>query len=216
VLISSLAAGGPSQPQRPLTGDEPPNPVTRYGRSKLAGEEVVRRADLPWTIIRPPIVYGPGDREMLRIFRAAALGFAPVFGDGSQRLSLVYGPDLAAAIVAAAVEPATVGSVYYPSHRETLSSRELVGAIGRILGKRVFSVGIPGPVGRAVLWTTGTAARLAGRATLLSLDKAAEFLAPAWIVDPARLTEATGWTAAHDFEAGARRTVEWYRQRGWL
>ena len=216
VLISSLAAGGPSEPDRPLVGVERPQPVTRYGRSKLAGEEVVRAARLSWTIIRPPVVYGPGDREMLRVFRAASLGIAPVFGDGSQRLSLVFGPDLAGAIVAAGTAAHTAGAVYYPCHPETITSRELVTIVGRAVGKRVLRIGIPGPVGRALLWTTDTAARLTGRATLLSLDKAAEFLAPAWTADPGPLTQATSWSATHDFETGARRTVEWYRARGWL
>ena len=58
ILVSSMAAAGPSAPGRPLTGQEPPQPVTHYGRSKLAGEEEVRRSSLPWTILRPPMVYG--------------------------------------------------------------------------------------------------------------------------------------------------------------
>jgi hypothetical protein len=66
VLVSSLAAGGPTVPGRPLLGHEPPHPVTAYGRSKLAAEAVVRAGPLPWTIVRPPAVYGPRDREMFR------------------------------------------------------------------------------------------------------------------------------------------------------
>jgi dTDP-4-dehydrorhamnose reductase len=69
--------------------------VTAYGRSKLAGEEELRRSPLPWTILRPPLVYGPRDTEVLKVFRLAKTGFVPVFGDGSQELSAIYGPDLA-------------------------------------------------------------------------------------------------------------------------
>ncbi len=216
VLISSLAAGGPAPNGQPLDGSEPPNPVTRYGRSKLAAEDVVRASRLPWTIIRPPAVYGPGDREMYRVFRAAALGLAPVFGAGTQRLSLVYGPDLAAAIAAVGACPGTADGVYYACHPEVLTSRELVTLAAAALGRRVRIVGLPEPLARGILWATDTAARLANRATVLSLDKAAEFFAPAWLADPAPLTRATGWTAAHPFREGARLTVEWYRARGWL
>ena len=216
VLVSSLAAGGPTTPGHPLTGGEQPRPVTQYGRSKLAGEAVVRASSLDWTIVRPPAVYGPGDREMLRVFKAAALGIAPVFGSGSQQLSLVFGPDLADAIVAAGSTRATSGGTYYACHPEILTSRRLVELAGAAAGKRPRVVGIPDPVARAILWVTDRAARLANQATVLSYDKAAEFFAPAWLADPTPLAAATGWMARHDFVHGSRLTVEWYRRHRWL
>lgn len=216
VLVSSLAAGGPAPVDRPLTGTEPPQPVTAYGRSKAAGEAVVRASSLDWTIVRPPAVYGPGDREMFRLFRAAALGVGPVLGAGRMRLSLVYGPDLARALVAAAASPATVGGTYYAAHPEVLTSREVLRQIGAASGKTVRIIPIPRPLGRLALHLTGAAARLTGRATVLTPDKANEFFQEAWTCDPAPLTRATGWTAEHSLATGAERTVAWYRERGWL
>ena len=216
ILVSSLAAGGPTVRDRHLTGIEPPHPVTQYGRSKLAGEEVVRASALNWTIIRPPAVYGPGDRELFRVFRAAALGFAPVFGSGAQQLSFVYAPDLAEALVAAGTSPTTSRRTYCACHPEAISSRRLIELVGAAMGKRVKIFGIPEPLGRAILWATDRAARVAGKATVLSFDKAAEFFAPAWLADPGPLTTATGWTARHDCETGARLTADWYRQHRWL
>jgi nucleoside-diphosphate-sugar epimerase len=215
VLVSSLAVGGPSG-GRPLEGPEPPRPMTRYGRSKLAGEEVVRASGLAWTIIRPPAVYGPADREMLRVFRGAALGLAPVFGDGSTRLSLVFAPDLARAIVAAGSTTQTAGGIYYAAHSEIVTSRELLLTLGRIAGRRVRIVSISRPLGALVLSLTEVAARLGGRPTVLSRDKLNEFFQPAWTCDPAPLTAACGWTAEHDWERGARATLEWYREHRWL
>jgi nucleoside-diphosphate-sugar epimerase len=216
VLLSSLAAGGPTEPGRPLSGDEPPRPTTQYGRSKLAGETVVRASALEWTIVRPPAVYGPGDREMFRVFRAARLGIAPVFGTGAQALSLVYGPDLADAITAAGRSAATAGRVFYACHPEILSSRALVETVGRAAGRRVRVVAIPPIAGRAALWLTEWLARLRNRPTVLTRDKANEFFQPAWICDPTPLTEVTGWRATHDLAAGARATYDWYRRAGWL
>ena len=72
--------------------------MTAYGRSKLAGEAAVTAGALPWVIVRPPTVYGPRDREVLKVFRMARWGVAPIFGDGSQELSAVHGADLAAAL----------------------------------------------------------------------------------------------------------------------
>jgi nucleoside-diphosphate-sugar epimerase len=218
VLVSSLAAAGPTTPGRPLIGGEPPRPVTPYGRSKLAAEEVVRGAadQMPWTIIRPPTIYGPRDREMLRIFRAAALGLAPVFGDGSQELSLIYAPDLALALIAAGTQTSTIGKTYFAAHSEIVTTRQLVGRIGAAMGRRVRVVAVPSALARIVLHVTGAVARLTDRPSILSPDKADEFLQPAWTCDPRPLEHDTGWRAEHDLDSGARATIDWYRRCGWL
>jgi nucleoside-diphosphate-sugar epimerase len=216
VLVSSLAAAGPAPRDRPLLGDEPPRPVSNYGRSKLAAETLVRESSLPWVIIRPPAVYGPRDTEMLRLFKTVGFGFAPVFGSGDQQLSLIYGPDLAAAIAAAGLAPGTVGETVYPAHPEIIASRQMVLTIAAARGTRARVLPIPTPVGRIILQVTGAAATLAGRATLLTPDKGEEFFQEAWTCSPARLERLTGWRAQHDFSSGAALTAGWYRTAGWL
>ena len=216
VLVSSLAAAGPTAPGQPIDETRPPSPVTPYGQSKLAAELLVRAMAGSWTIVRPPTVYGEWDREVLKVFKLARAGLAPVFGDGSQELSVIYAGDLAAALVAAATAPATARRVYYAAHPDVTTSRELVRAIGRAVGRQPRIVPLPGPLARALLWTIGSIAHLAGRATLLSSDKAAEFLAPAWTCRPDALARDAGWRAETDLETGLRRTAAWYRKEGWL
>ncbi len=216
VLVSSMAAGGPAEPGRPLTGAEPPRPVTAYGRSKLAAESAVTAGALPWVILRPPTVYGPRDREVLKVFRMARLGVAPVFGNGSQQLSAVHGGDLAEALVAAGTSAATVGKVYYPCHPEVSTSAEFVRAVGHAMGRRVAIVPIPSGVGRSLLGVTEMAAAVAGQTTILTRDKANEFFQAAWTGDPSLLTRDTGWRAAHDLKSGLADTYRWYRSAGWL
>jgi nucleoside-diphosphate-sugar epimerase len=216
VLVSSLAAAGPTVPGQPIDETRPPSPVTPYGQSKLAAELLVRAMAGSWTIVRPPTVYGEWDREVLKVFKLARAGLAPVFGDGSQELSVIYAGDLAAALVAAATAPATARRVYYAAHPDVTTSRELVRAIGRAVGRQPRIVPLPGPLARALLWTIGSIAHLAGRATLLSGDKAAEFLAPAWTCRPDALARDAGWRAETDLETGLRRTAAWYRKEGWL
>lgn len=215
VLVSSAAAGGPSERGKPLTGTEPPRPVTAYGRSKLAGEEVVKQGPLAWNILRPPAVYGPGDREVLKVFKIARTGIAPVFSGGRQELSLVYGPDLGEAI-AAVGHGNSRGRVYYPCHPEVITSGEMVMAIGEAMGKSVRIIPLPFALARGMLGITGLAARISGKATILTPDKANEFFQPAWTGDPSSLSADTGWRAEHDFDAGARKTFNWYREEGWL
>jgi nucleoside-diphosphate-sugar epimerase len=223
VLVSSMAAGGPAPRGQPLTGPEPPRPLTAYGRSKLAGEDEVRASELPWTIVRPPMVYGPGDTEVLKLFRVVRAGLAPLFGDGSQELTAVFGPDLADALLSVIRSDVTIGRAYYVCHPEIVTSRALVHLVADALSAtgisrpgRVRTLSLPEWLGRSLLTVTETAARLSGRATILTRDKANEFFQPAWTADPEPLFRDAGWRAAHDLQAGLALTARWYGDQGWL
>ena len=218
LFVSSLAVGGPTTPGHPIDETRPPAPVTDYGRSKLAAEVLVRAMPLAWTIVRPPLVYGEWDRATLKIFQLARRGLVPVFGDGSQELSVIHAEDLAHALIAAATSPAAVGRVYFAAHPTATTSRSLVLAAGRALGRERPPRIIPVPplVARGVLWVVGTLAHIAGRATVLSVDKSNEFLAPAWTCRSDAVTRDTGWQAQVALDDGMRRAVSWYREVGWL
>jgi nucleoside-diphosphate-sugar epimerase len=217
VYVSSLAAAGPVRRGDALRAGDGVGPVSHYGASKRAGEEPVRALELEWTILRPPAVYGPRDREFLRLFRSAARGVVPVFGEGEQELSLVYALDLVEAIVGC-LEAGPPGEVHYPTHEQVVTARELGLAIATAVtpGRAPRLLRVPRAVVRPLLWVTGGAARLAGRATILSPDKAGELLAEAWTCSPALLEERTGWRARTALAEGLARTAAWYRDVGWL
>jgi dihydroflavonol-4-reductase len=216
VYVSSLAVSGPTVPGRPLEEADRDQPVTPYGRSKQAGEQAVRAAGIPFTIVRPPAVYGPRDRELLRVFQMARRGIAPLLGDGSQELSFVHAADLAGALVAAGESAATLGRTYHAAHPETLTQRAFVQAVGAALGRPVRTVPLPGLVVRGALWSSGLVSRLLGRATVLSADKAEELLAPAWTCSSEALARDAGWRAEIPLQRGLPETAEWYRNAGWL
>lgn len=216
LFVSSLAVSGPTEPGQPIDETRPPAPVTDYGRSKLAAEVLVQAMPLPWTIVRPPVVYGEWDRGTLKIFQLAKRGILPVFGDGSQELSVIHAEDLARAIVAAATAPAAAGKVYFAAHPTTTTSRALAVSVAKALGKRSSVIGIPPLVARGVLWAAGTLAHIAGKATLLSADKGNEYLAPAWTCRSDALRRDAGWQAEIELETGLRRAANWYREVGWL
>ena len=217
VLISSMAAGGPARRGVPRTEDGHDQPVTMYGRSKLAAEEALRHEQLAWTILRPPTVYGPRDRDnLLAVFRATRLGFAPVFGDGSQEVSLIHVVDLAAAIMAAGSHPDLGGRLFYVNHPEIVTSAALVRTIGRSLGHEVklsrYPNGWPADCSRSAAPRPG----LLRRKTILRADKANEFYQEAWTADPAAFVAATNWRAVFDMQGGIANTASWYRANRWI
>lgn len=216
VFVSSLAVAGPTVPGQPVNESGRPAPVTPYGRSKLAGEVLVKAAPFPWTIVRPAVVYGEWDEALLDLFRLARRGLVPMFGDGSQEISVIHGADLAAAFVAVATSERAAGRVYFASHRTAITTRELALAVGRAVGRRPRLIPLPEPVARAVLWTVGTAARLTGRAAVLSPERAPEFFAPAWTCSADALRADTGWDARVALDPGLERAAAWYREAGWL
>ncbi|MFI5209250.1 MAG: NAD-dependent epimerase/dehydratase family protein [Gemmatimonadales bacterium] len=220
VLVSSMAAGGPARRGEWLTGSETPRPVTSYGRSKLAGEEVVRASGLRWSIVRPPLVYGPRDLEVLKVFQLSRLPVTPVFGDGLQELSVIHVADLARALVAAALAEAALGGTYYACHPEVVTTTGFVRAVARAVRPGRSSdpllLKLPRAVAWAALTVTGTAAALSGKATVLSPGKLNELFVPAWTGDPAPLTRASGWSAAIPLAEGLASTAQWYREAGLL
>ncbi|MFN3407636.1 MAG: NAD-dependent epimerase/dehydratase family protein [Limisphaerales bacterium] len=217
VHISSLAAAGPALADKPRRESDPPQPVSDYGRSKLAAErEVTEGCRVDWTILRPPAVYGPRDAEFLRLFKAAKLHLAPRFGGGRQPLSLVYVEDLAAAIVAATRHANAARETFFVTSAEVVSTAELARVIAEVSGGWTLPLPLPG----AVLWlacqSAEMLARLRKRPSVLSAQKWAELKAPGWVCDGTRFRGEVGYECRTLLRAGAAKTLDWYRTEGWL
>ena len=219
VLVSSLAVMGPSADGRPVPSGASPNPVTHYGRSKLGAERSARAevGALPITIIRPPMIYGPRDREMLPFFKSVQLGVLPLTGSPTSRLSAIYAADCAGACVKALAAEVPSGSTYFveDGHLETLGG--LIAHIENALGRRAW---LRIPVPRLLMYGAALGSELYGRITrravMLTRDKLNELLAPHWVCDSAEAQAALGWKPQISFEEGARFTGAWYRREGWL
>lgn len=225
VYVSSLAAVGPTQRGSPATETSGPHPVSNYGMSKLAGEAATRVSGLPWTVVRPPAVYGPRDAELLRVYKLARVGLAPVFGNGTQQLSFVHVADLVDALLVAATDT-DPGKVYFACHREIVTVRDFVERVHEAVQGVVAPdrrkpraprrIQIPIWMAKNVLTANGTLARMLGRRTLLSRDKSRELLAGAWTCTADALERDAGWTARIPLEDGLPATARWYREHGWL
>ena len=146
----------------------------------------------------------------------ARLGVAPLFGNGEQEISAIHASDLATALAAVGQSPSAVGRTYIACHPEVFTTLDFSRAIGSAMGRTVVPVRIPASIGRGLLSVAGISARLTGRITILTADKANEFFQDAWTGDPAPLMRDCGWRAAFDLTAGLADTYQWYRTAGWL
>ena len=216
VYLSSYAAGGPAIGGRPRSCNEPPGPLTAYGRTKLAGEREVERVSAAGgevLIVRAPAVYGEGDRALLAYFRLVRARLAPVPGGAERILHLIYAGDLALALGNAADYPTGTYAVADPRvHRWN----EVIDAIARVLERRPVRIPLPTPLVRFAAAATEGAGRLAGRAVPFNREKAEEMLAPAWVCD---LSGSEGLLPAErvtPLDRGLEQTVRWYIRQGWL
>lgn len=216
VYVSSQAALGPSPRDTMLDENAECRPVTGYGRSKMAGELTVRGGQLPWSVVRPSIVYGPRDREFLRLFRILRHGVVPLIGTGRQQLSLVYVADLVRVLVLAGTRSEALGQVFHAAHPTPALSRDIVRAAGRAMGKAPFIIPVPGFLAVPAVWAVSQVGRTRGRRSALNVDKLPELLAPAFVMSVAKAERLLGWTAQHDLLDGMARTAGWYRTEGWL
>lgn len=218
VLVSSIAAAGPGTPEAPRREADPCEPVTPYGLSKLEGERVLRdaAADMPWTIVRPPIVYGPRERDMLAIFRLCRRGVVPVVGFRDKHYSLVYGPDLARHLVELLTVPDAVGRTLFVAEDQHYSYRDLVSTIGRGVGRVPPLPRVPHLVPRLIALMGSCAQRFTRRPPLLTLAKLPEVLAPGWVCSTESARSLLPTVGPTGLEQGARETAAWYEEHGWL
>lgn len=200
VFVSSLSAREPQ--------------LSLYGGSKARAEELVEASGLDWTIVRPPAVYGPGDRETLDLFKMARLGVVLLPPDG--RLSLIHADDLAKLLAALAVAPEVPRQILEPDDGtpEGRSHRYFAHMLGNAVGRRrVLPLSTPAPLLRLAARLDGL---VRGDKAKLTSDRVSYFCHADWVADPARAVPRTLWTPSIGATHGLHETALWYRRAGWL
>lgn len=222
VYCSSLSAGGPAPPipRSPfphVREDDPPQPVSPYGRSKLEGE---RRCDALQgfarvVIFRPPPVYGPRDESVLSLFRFIQRGWLPIPARRGARFSLIHVRDLVDAATLALHDPRARGT-YYLGDGCSHSWEDVGQAAAQILGTRPRSIRVPLLGAWLVAAASELAGHLRGRAPLLSFGKVREMQQSCWVCLPDKAADEFGFRPHVDLAAGLEETIRWYRSQGWL
>lgn len=217
VLLSSLAAAGPNRDAEPLREETPAEPISRYGRSKLAQEEIVAaHCPAPYVIVRAPIVFGPGDMDMLDVFRIISRGIIPVLGRARRRYSLVYVKDLARGMIAAAFS-ACQNETFYIANAEAVEWQAFMEQISLLLnGKKARRIVIPEALGRVLAEFSEMRIRAFGNKAIFNRDKFNEMKSPAWVCSPAKIEALLHFQPRVPLPAALEETISWYRERGFL
>jgi nucleoside-diphosphate-sugar epimerase len=198
VHVSSLAAREPE--------------MSDYGWSKAEGDRLVEESLLETSIVRPPAIYGPGDLEMLELFKLAKKGLALLPPGG--RISVVEVGDLGRLLLALAVTDRFHATFDVDDGIEGgWSHKQFAQAIGAAVGKRVAALALPRPL----LMAGAHLDRLVrGRGAKLTPDRVAYFCHQDWVIDSKKRPPANLWTPQVETVAGLAATAAWYRQQGLL
>ncbi|MBV8908051.1 MAG: NAD(P)-dependent oxidoreductase [Sphingomonas sp.] len=199
VHVSSLAAREPK--------------LSLYGGSKCRAEELVHSSGLDWAIVRPPAVYGPGDKETLELFRMAKLGLMLMPPKG--RVSVIHADDLSRLLLAL-VGPTAPGNILIEADDGKpggWTHREFARALAAAVGTKAAVISSPGILLRLAARADQL---LRGEKAKLTVDRAAYFSHRNWVVEPKRACPPQLWRPQIDTMEGLAETASWYRAQNWL
>jgi nucleoside-diphosphate-sugar epimerase len=218
IQISSGTAAGPSPGISSITEETTPRPITTYGQSKLKAEQLCaeRQGTIPITILRPPAVYGPRDKDIYEFFKTMSKGLQPMVGLKEKFVSLIHVGDLVRGFVMAAESEKALGQTYFISSSKVYGWREIGEVTRRVLGKSAFRIKIPEAGVYAIAAVSEFFGLFSKKPVLINLEKARDMVQDYWTFDSSKAQRDFGYAQEIPLEEGVRNTVEWYRGKGWL
>jgi dihydroflavonol-4-reductase len=218
VVLSSLAAAGPSSLDNPRRETQTETPVTWYGQSKLDMEKRLAKefSHLPYICLRPPMIFGARDHATLPLFKMVRKPVHFKAGFHTKYYSVLSVEDLCSAILVALEKPFTGNRIYFVAHNAVITDRDLLRNAAEVCGCPSRVLAVP-------QWALKVASRLVDsiptwRTTIpsLSVDRAKEIWPDRWVVSSASFEKDFGWKASMPFREALTRTRDWYIQSGQL
>lgn len=216
VHVSSLTSYGPSAPGRPHVESNPRRPIEFYGESKLEAERAVEGSKVPWTILRPGGVYGPGDVDYFELFKEVSKGRNVYFGNRKRWFSSIYVDDFVTATLLAAAHPGAANKGFFVSDELPITWETFQKAIVAAADRKVLELDLPERLVSVAAFFGEAATRFDGKPRLFNKQKAKMGAQEAWTCDSTALHEATGWKSEFPLERGVREAFAWYRREKWL
>lgn len=202
ILLSSLAAR-----ERYLSS---------YAESKRKGEEILaeQAGNIPWTILRPPGIYGPEDKETLKIFKAISARMAPLPGGSDNRASWIYAPDLARAMIAVSENKDCFGKILDvdDGKKDGYSNQEMYDTASAILNLKPFQFVLPRFILKSVAYFNVLFSTIFRYIPMLTPGKVNELCYPDWICRGPHVMRMTDWQPETDLKKGFEKTLKWYKE----
>jgi nucleoside-diphosphate-sugar epimerase len=221
VYISSQAAAGPAKNlQNPVKESDSPNPLTWYGKSKLEAENEVKkwgeRKNNNYTVIRPPSVFGPGEKDIFSCFKLMNKNLSFSIGYKEKRLSVIYVKDLVSAIMHLSKNIEFSGKTYFASSDDHYSWEELFSAIAQSMNKRKYlKLKLPEFSAVPVAFFSEMMSKITKKPALLNSQKIIEMKQDFWLCSNS-LLKSTGWKPKYSIKEAMDETTRWYRENNWL
>ena len=218
VHLSSLAATGPS-PQGGLVDETTPcRPVTFYGQSKLAGEEVALRFSdsLPVTVLRPPVVYGPREENFFTFIKLVHKGWELQIGKAGKELSLIYVADMVQAMLTASHPSQQRGCSYFVTDGRVHVWEHVAKECARIMNVRLKTLKIPEGVLHPIALLFEAWASFSSQPALFDRQRMIDIQQSSWSASPEKFFEAVGFEPQYELSRGLAQTIQWYQQQKWF
>ncbi len=218
LFVSSLAAIGPlKNTDQEIKDDSSPQPVTKYGKSKLLAEKYLSEiTGLPLVIIRPTAVYGPREKDLFILFKTINNGFEPYIGKFKQQLSFIYVKDLAKVIIDALESDIVSGKAYNISDGKVYDRYALAIFIKKALHKKSLILHLPIAVVSIFASLIDMIYSNSKVTPTLNKDKMAELTAINWGCSINEARRDLKFNPEYDLEMGITDTIHWYKQNNWL
>jgi len=216
IFISTQAVVGPTS-DAPLTEEAAYNPVSMYGKSKAEAEEVIRtRCKKNYTILRPVSVYGPGEKDFLQYFQMIKFHFAVQIGKEPNKFNLIFADDLLDMIIACFENPQAINETFFLSNNEPIYLPEFIEGIEKALNTFTMPVRIPKMLLTPAAMVTEAWGKMTDSHPTFNREKAKEMGYKNWSVSNSKMRTKLGIEAKTDLWEGLFKTIDWYKEKGWL
>lgn len=216
IFFSSLSATGPGSGDELIKVSQEPSPISAYGRSKLFAEQLVIESTLAYTIIRPPVVYGPRDKDVFIYFRLAKrFNLVPII-KGHRILSMIYVKDLVNGSIDAALNENAISGTYFLTDGSCHTWDEIIKTIEEIMNIKPIRLPIPSYGVQFVGELGELLGKFQKRTNTLNREKAVEMLACNWACSDEEAKKDFGYNSCWDLKKGFAETIDWYIKESWL
>jgi nucleoside-diphosphate-sugar epimerase len=218
LVVSSQTVSGPSTEGNPVNEITECNPITTYGKSKLAEEELVLsyKDKLPITICRAPAVYGERDTEIFIYFQTFSKGLTTTIGFNKKELSLIHAVDLVEGFYLAAMSEKAKGEIYFISSEKFYTWQEINSITSKILNKKPIIIKVPHFLVYSIASVAQFFAMFSSKPATLNIEKAKDITQQYWTCNTSKAINDLGYRQKISIEDGIKRTCDWYKQMKWI